>query len=412
MIGNLAHKIEELDNLLVDAIENYHDPSRFFTYSHSLIQACRNFTFAVQANKGAIPEFDKWYSPWQENMKSDSYMKWLQKQRTEVVHSDIIASKSYARLITISDYKQLRVEESYDYRKNKQQIIDSVQERIKSQPSFAHSTISIERKYVAEVNGQEVELVELLAYAFYYLSLMYGDLDVYLKKEIPYAKIPSDLDELIRSKIPKNGYYRYFSFKARSGEELNRSTIRIDRDEKEVAIAKKKYGTRLRRITGSMSLEEAAKIQYANAKNILLKDGHYLSNILLKTPGGYQPTFVAFRDRSEKLHFSHEIPSMLMANDADGIMFISEVWIIDHKKVMDRLSEGKDIGKARNKKEALSLMMLVKDGTTMTMTTEFTRVGDVLTFADDVVEHPDPQTMSFLAPAHLWWSHKSDSHSH
>jgi hypothetical protein len=44
-IGNLRQQLDDTDNLLVDAVRDYHSPSKFFTYSSSAIQAARNFTF-------------------------------------------------------------------------------------------------------------------------------------------------------------------------------------------------------------------------------------------------------------------------------------------------------------------------------------------------------------------------------
>jgi hypothetical protein len=234
MVGNLEHKIKELDNLLVDAIENYQTPERFFTYSHSLIQACRNLTFAFQANKKQIPEFDSWYKPWQETMKADPYMKWLQGKRTMVVHDDIIASKSHATLTTLPDYSKAWVEEHFDYLTSTEEVKEKAKRIVAKRPDLSHSVMQIERIYLVEVDKKPDELVHVLAHVFHFLCVLIDDLEIYLKGEDGYEGPPLNLGDYIEKEFELNDSYRFMKFKLKSGEAVNSNVVSIDRDEKQV----------------------------------------------------------------------------------------------------------------------------------------------------------------------------------
>lgn len=65
-IGNIDTKIKMLQSTFEACIDKYHDPVAFMALVDATIQAIRNFTFTIQNNKAAIPNFDDWYNPWRE----------------------------------------------------------------------------------------------------------------------------------------------------------------------------------------------------------------------------------------------------------------------------------------------------------------------------------------------------------
>lgn len=400
-ISNLKQKFDDIDNLLVDCIENYQEPNKFFTYSGSVIQACRNFTFALQANKRGIPGFDEWYEPWRDNMKRDVYMKWIHDKRNEIVKQGILGSESYASLITISDYRNIKVEEYFDYTTSTDEIILSARKKALKNPSLLHSTVGIERKYIVDIDGESTELVYLLLYAFHYIGLLFGDLEIYLKKK-SIDKIPDDLSVLIKNAIPNNEEFRYFSFKVRDGSSIEMTSLRIDRDEAGIKHAKKRYGS-LKKISKNTVINEAAEVFFENAKSMLKKDGTLLPSIIMRTPKGYQPMPVLFRDRAEKLKFSYSLPGILEQHQADGVMFISEAWVIEPKHLIKRLQEGKEGGRARKKQESLWLTMLTSTGETLDISSTIKRSEKKIYLGANRVNHPSPETLNFFHPVHLLW---------
>lgn len=180
-VGNLKQKLDDIDNLLVDAVQNYHTPNKFFTYSSAAMQAIRTFTLAVQSNKNAIPKFEAWYKQWRDDMKSDPRMKWLHDKRNEVAHTDALSSESYAAIFTISDYRHAKLEQQFDCRTSNEELMAEAQRQVAKNPGLAHTTIAVGRKYAVDVSGEPQELIQLLGYGFNYLRLLYADLIFYLE---------------------------------------------------------------------------------------------------------------------------------------------------------------------------------------------------------------------------------------
>ena len=412
MVGNLKHKINELDQLLCDAIENYHTPERFFTYSHSLIQACRNLTFAVQSNKKQIPGFEAWYTPWQEAMKTDPYMKWLNAKRTKLVHEDVIASESYAAITTLPDYANAWFEEHYDYRASTEDVIAQTKKLISKRPELSYAVMQIERMYKVKVDEKPDELVHVLSHVFCFLCMLISDLEIYLKGEAGYEGPPLNLGEDIEEMTAINDSFRFSRFKFRTGEQTGGSLVRIKRDEAMVQLAIERYGNQNMKNIPKMKPADAAKALYKAAKIMLQKDGSYLSMVFIYTPKGYYPIAVTFRDRAEKILFSHQMATRVKNLNGTAVIFISETWAIDDlKKWNKRISAGKEIAGMRNKEEALSLMMLMEDGTTLGITTKFTHEGDQIVFDDDYIDHPPPETMGMLLPIYAMWNAKNKKDS-
>lgn len=50
------------------------------------IQSLRNLTFALQVEKEKIIDFEEWYVIWQNRMKKDPVMTWLNNARVTIVH--------------------------------------------------------------------------------------------------------------------------------------------------------------------------------------------------------------------------------------------------------------------------------------------------------------------------------------
>ncbi|MDB5169810.1 MAG: Phage protein [Candidatus Saccharibacteria bacterium] len=404
MVGNLEHKIKELDYLLVDAVKNYQSPERFFTYSHSLIQACRNLTFAVQSNKKEIPNFDTWYLPWRETMKADPYMKWLHAKRTKVVHEDVIASESYASLITLTDYARVIFEAHYDYRTSTDDVIANAKQQIIDKPELSYATMEVERMYRVDVEGKSDELIHVLIHVFQFLCMLVSDLEIYLDRKDGYQGPPLNLGNDIENDLSYDDSFRFARFKFRSGESVGGSIVPIVRDDKMVQLARERYGEVAETIS-SENVNEAAKSLFRIAKFMIQKDGSYLSMAFVHTSTGFNPLAAVFRDRSEKILFSHQLAAYVNELSGDAVIFIAETWTItDVKKWDKRIKEGKEIGGMRNKKEALSLMMLGKDGTSLGITAAFTRVDGQIVFDEENVDYPSPEEMGFFIPVYAMWN--------
>lgn len=85
VIPNTHNRLNEVHMLIHQTANNYFNPEGFRVNLDATIQAMRNLTFALQAEKGSIgDEFENWYSEWQEKMKNDSLMKFTDELVKEV----------------------------------------------------------------------------------------------------------------------------------------------------------------------------------------------------------------------------------------------------------------------------------------------------------------------------------------
>ena len=105
-------RLAEAHLLWHQALANYHEPDAFRANLNATIEALRNVTFVLQKEKHAFANFDQWYDPWQERLKTDAEARWAHDARTTVVHKGELESASTAevRLIGWQDKVVARME--------------------------------------------------------------------------------------------------------------------------------------------------------------------------------------------------------------------------------------------------------------------------------------------------------------
>ena len=59
-------RLNQAFSMFSEVGSRYQKPDAFTVTLNDLIQALRNVTFILQAEKSKIPDFDKWYPPYQE----------------------------------------------------------------------------------------------------------------------------------------------------------------------------------------------------------------------------------------------------------------------------------------------------------------------------------------------------------
>ena len=80
-----VHKrLEDLHRQWHAAADAYFDPDSFRVAIQSAIQTARTVSFILQNNKHAFPDFDAWYSPWQERFRADPLMCWMVEARNKI----------------------------------------------------------------------------------------------------------------------------------------------------------------------------------------------------------------------------------------------------------------------------------------------------------------------------------------
>lgn len=104
-IQNAHKRLLESHRLWHQSLDNYFDPEGFRVNLNATIQALRNLTFALQFEKSVFNNFDSWYCVWQDIMKNDPILKWLNSARVEIVHQKDLEKKSIARVTVLGYYE-------------------------------------------------------------------------------------------------------------------------------------------------------------------------------------------------------------------------------------------------------------------------------------------------------------------
>jgi hypothetical protein len=76
---------------------NYHEPANFRWSFGAFVQAARNVTWILQAEKSSFDDFDDWYTRWQSRAKTNTILEWLNETRVTLTKRAALAPRSWAR---------------------------------------------------------------------------------------------------------------------------------------------------------------------------------------------------------------------------------------------------------------------------------------------------------------------------
>src|SRR6476620_4755237 len=83
-LATIDRRLNDLHRQWHDAEKVYFDPDAFRVAIQTAIQTLRTVTFILQSNKRLIPDFEAWYSPWQDRMKADPLLRWMVDARNKI----------------------------------------------------------------------------------------------------------------------------------------------------------------------------------------------------------------------------------------------------------------------------------------------------------------------------------------
>lgn len=104
LLSSVHSRLDEAHRHWHACRDSYQDPYAFRSALNASIQAIRNVTWVLQKRKSALGGFADWYGPWQEVMRADPRMKWLQRSRNRVVKEGDLETLSSLRVHVVIDY--------------------------------------------------------------------------------------------------------------------------------------------------------------------------------------------------------------------------------------------------------------------------------------------------------------------
>ncbi len=403
MVGNLDHKIQELDVLFGDCINNYQDPNRFLTYLHSLLPALRHFTLAIQSNKRTIPDFENWYVYWQNKLEADSVMSWLSQVRTKVVHEDIIAASSYAQIKFYEDYNEPFKVEVMNYMTSTDEMRARANELLKISPHLRFGNIEIMRSYKVTIANKDYEVVDVLQHGKRFMETIYRDLRNHLNNQRSKHLKPKGFVE------SHNHPYASLRFSISGGDIVEYTTTKAKLTKPFIDLVKKRYAGHPPLNFRERNDEKFIKELHAYAEFIFKTDGNHQPFLVTKSKGVWgHPDGVVFRDRAEKVLFWHELAKRVKVEDLEALAFIAEQWIhLDSKKYHEIYVSGGDTEEMPDKLECLATFYASKEGKIQYLRSMIIRdKSDSFKLGKPEITYPAPHDVGFLYPVFKSWGIK------
>ncbi len=377
---------------------------------NATIQSLRNLTFALQHEKKVFSNFHEWYGDWQEKMKNDDMMGWLNDSRVTIVHREDLKTKSLAR-VSIYHYTEIYkadIEIPIDityvmiakYLRDNGYIEDY---HIKND-----YVLKVERRWVVDTLPNK-ELLNALSYCYGFLN----QLVIEGHGEIGFDINECDIkDELHKNKsiILKAGNLscmeiandvRTTKISLRTLQRLRVKTGVMKEDDSLMKKARERYNLKNIHITKGDDIISYTKMLVEISKNVLKRDKYHMPMFFLQISGkGMMPYGSTIPDdKSDKYVILEEIANVVQKLDVSGVITIFESWLSTD---FDSLSKEIPIEKHKDIQECIFVCVITKEGIQKSYITPFKRdnEGDII-FNKTIISEKD--SLNFLLPIKKKW---------
>jgi hypothetical protein len=392
----------------VRALDAYFSPEDFRIEINACIQALRNVTFVLQADKARIPNFDHWYGGWQSRMRADDRMKWSVEARNTIVKAKDLELHSKLRASLVGSYLDSEIptlQAQFSPQITTANILAEFRKRGIPDEYMQHAQLRIERRWVIN-DFPASEFLELLAYCWTFLSRVLIDLPNASTGTPPaegWGLPPCMVDD---------GECRSIWIKVSTAEvslldTSSAGTIsKGDIDPAAQADIIAKYGLASMPTpprTGN-ELRDRALFIFEMAKTMLKVDGHHVFTVMLFTHGN-KAIFLELRpeDRSDKYRMWRTVASEVKRIQAKSLICIAEAWTATIQ-CGQPFQHAADVP---NRGEALNLIAASEDGTGFTFSAPFTRVGAEIVIQE--AEEFSLDTVNTIAPVLAVWKEMAEA---
>jgi hypothetical protein len=184
-IPRTHRRLVEAHILWHQALAQYQQPEVFRANLNALIQTLRNVTFILQSEKHSLSDFDDWYKPWQERLKTDAVCIWLKDARNTIVKEGELEADSTAVVKLVTWRDDVLLESHVPPSAASSLIMRNLPlmeciNNVRVPPGALKSAaISIERRWsVEDLKGREI--LEALAQAYGVLAELVLDAHIHL----------------------------------------------------------------------------------------------------------------------------------------------------------------------------------------------------------------------------------------
>ncbi len=366
----------EVHHFWHECLASYHEAEVFRHELNALVQATRNVTFRLQSHKAEVASFDVWYGPWQDFMKADALLSWVNEARVQVVKQKGLDSKSRARLkLTFSHLepvtKELEVPASLPT-----PLLVAWAVRGVPQGVLGNALLEITRRWVVEdVPGEE--LLGAFARAYLILDALSDDLERFLDdgEVIP----PKNAIQATSALECMDHFESAFTVRLNpaTGQMYEFGEIAAPYDRVLAEEAEDRYGVREAVSGVDVNDPEAyAKALVEVASRMLERDGHHITLALFHRPeGGWQHHVVVAADKLDKYLIWQRLAEGVREHGYDAVIVIAESWVATEENVPNVMYP--DLSQVQGRVEALTVELETADGRSVMWLTPFRKKWSV-----------------------------------
>jgi hypothetical protein len=400
-ITNTHSRLQQAHILWHQTLASYDDPELFRANLNSAVEALRNVTFLLQAEKEAVPDFEPWYEQWRARMKADKVMAWLHDARTTVVHKADLETHSTAvaevhNNLTLATLR-FDIPPTLPTIVACSSLVSTLPEPFASHRE--HLVIAVERRWIVKQLA-DYELLDALGHSYGVLSVMLREAHKRAGRMFVTGDNEGNVVKHRQGRLPC----------MITTKELRTARIALA-DLRPLVPGQRSVpfelggAEKLQKRYGPIALSEASDdpFKYAEelvkqAKRVLQKDKTHIRIFFLRTPNGWKLYRLEARDRSEKYVLLRVIADDVRKNEADVIIEIGEAWFAPFEEIKG----GTMPEEAPGRREALIVSVATSKGEFRSHLTPFRRTlfGKIKFEETRVSDSPFP---AYMAPISEVW---------
>jgi hypothetical protein len=379
-------------------LDNYFSPDEFRRAVNACIQEVRNVTFVLQNSKHDIPNFETWYSPWQEKMRNTEFLRWLVEARNKVVKKGDLDLNSLLKVSVVHSYidnevpsiefeltPSLSTAEVFQFLDSKH-VPSSVLER---------SYIKLERKWVDKENPEQ-ELLQMLGDCWNAIASLLRDAPETSNADVGTPEIFNRLPPCMYQGSESRSLWLRVQ-----GDELvpvHFSETEVQCGNEDEIRSRYSDSPMFRNSTPPKDFKQTCELFFQQAMYVLKKDKHHVHLALLFVDS-VPAKFMQLNNevRADKYRSMRLVASEAEAIGADSMIMIGEVW----RAPFDRSNPNRFAVDSPHRTEALSLVGATKDGQGISLDVSFRREGDDIIFG--TIERSGIEGNNMIAPILTVW---------
>jgi hypothetical protein len=387
-LAAVDRRLEDVHRHWHSAEQAYFEPTAFRVAIQTAIQTLRTVTFILQSNKHLIPEFDTWYGPWQDKLKSDALMRWMVDARNKIEKQGDLEAHSFVRAEIVASYLNNGPVTDVPAK-----LFEGAGLMLKGIPKKSDlgehfkkfGTLRIQRRWV-ENSLPDYELLEAVAIAYGRIAEIVHDAHRAIGRDPPITIDGETGEQYAQGRAGRlpcmigHGDARTINISLSDGKRFEFLHQSVPLDVEEARKSAEKYGLRPDEIWDREGDQETVlNSLFRTARKMTEKDGKHVTMVVMLR--GNKPVRLAeveFPDQGAKYVVMRGVANEVAKLAADGVILIGEGWraVFDTSKPYMRAADAPD------RVEMLHAVLVRRDGEPIELFADFQRQGDQVKLGD------------------------------